>query len=195
MIGALQTFRENRRVLGWALLACASTFAFAFALVPLYRIACEQIFGIRLEQTPTGADSVAGYEIDEDRWVTVEFDAGTNSRLPWSFWSERTTMQVRPGEMNEALFFARNDDAGSIVGQAVPSVSPPQASIYFNKTECFCFTEQLLASGEERPMPVRFVIDPDLPAQISTVTLSYTFFNNEHATTRLLSASGHSEPR
>jgi cytochrome c oxidase assembly protein subunit 11 len=89
------------------------------------------------------------------------------------------------------MFHARNIDTKPIVGQAVPSVAPSRASIFFNKTECFCFTEQLLHPGEERPMPVRFVIDPALPPEITTLTLSYTFFNNEHATARVAAAGMH----
>jgi cytochrome c oxidase assembly protein subunit 11 len=93
-------------------------------------------------------------------------------------------MRVHPGVLTEAIFYARNDSDRPIVGQAVPSVAPSAASIFFNKTECFCFTEQLLAPGEERAMPVRFVIDPALPAKMQTLTLSYTFYNNDLATQR-----------
>ena len=182
--------QQNRLVLRRAMLACVVAFVFAFSLVPLYRVACEKVFGIRLEQTPTGEAKVAGYQVDTTRWVTVEFDAAVNSKLSWGFWSERPSLRVHPGELVEAMFYARNDDSSVIVGQAVPSVAPAQASIYFNKTECFCFTEQLLNPGEQRPMPVRFVIDPDLPSDISTLTLSYTFYNNEHATAREAAATG-----
>lgn len=182
---------ETRKVLGRAILACACTFLFAFSLVPLYRIACEKVFGITLERTPTGETVVASYEVDTSRTVTVEFDAGVNSRLNWAFRSDQFQMQVHPGQMYEATFHARNMDSMPIVGQAVPSVAPSRASIFFNKTECFCFTEQLLHPGEERPMPVRFVIDPALPPEITTLTLSYTFFNNEHATARVAAAGMH----
>jgi len=185
----LDAAQQNRITLRRALIACAVAFVFAFSLVPLYSIACEKVFGIRLDQTPTGEAKVAGYRVDTSRWVTVEFDAGVNSQLPWGFWSAKASMRVHPGELVETLFYARNDDTAVIVGQAVPSVAPAQASIYFNKTECFCFTEQLLNPGEQRPMPVRFVIDPDLPKDITTLTLSYTFYNNEHATAREAAAA------
>ena len=92
---------------------------------------------------------------------------------------------MHPGQLNEAIFVARNDSPLPIVGQAVPSVAPAAVAIYFNKTECFCFTEQVLQAGEQREMPVRFVVDPALPKNIDTLTLSYTFFNNEMATQRL----------
>jgi cytochrome c oxidase assembly protein subunit 11 len=97
---------------------------------------------------------------------------------------------VHPGKLYEAMFSARNLEGRAIVGQAVPSVAPSRASIFFNKTECFCFTEQLLEPGQERPMPVRFVVDPALPKEITRLTLSYVFYNNEHATARIASAAG-----
>lgn len=180
---------DNARVVRRALLVCAGAFAFAFSMVPLYRIACEQVFGIKLDADAASVGDVGAMVVDESRLVTVEFDTGVNSRLDWAFRSELASMQVHPGKLYEATFFARNDSPRSIVGQAVPSVAPSTASIYFNKTECFCFTEQLLDAGEERAMPVRFVVDPALPGNISTLTLSYTFYNNEQATARIAAAA------
>ena len=94
-------------------------------------------------------------------------------------------LRVHPGEIAEANFWAENSSDQAIVGQAIPSVAPATASLYFNKTECFCFTEQLLGAGERRRMPVRFVVDPALPDNIDTLTLSYTFFENDLATAKL----------
>jgi cytochrome c oxidase assembly protein subunit 11 len=108
-----------------------------------------------------------------------------NSKLPWQFEPQQLTMQVRPGEQYEATYFARNTSDRAIVGSAVPSVAPARASGYFSKTECFCFTAQTLAAGEGRAMPVRFIVDPDLPADVGTITLSYTFFKNEAQTAQL----------
>jgi cytochrome c oxidase assembly protein subunit 11 len=179
---------SSRSVVKRALVVAAIAFVFCFSLVPLYRIACEVVFGIKLEQGGVGEARAASYEVDESRWVTVEFDAGVNSQLPWTFRPAIAQMKVRPGQPSDAMYFARNDSALPIVGNAVPSVAPSTASQYFNKTECFCFTEQLLAAGEERPMPVRFVIDPALPPDVHTVTLSYTFYNNELATARVATA-------
>ena len=175
----------TRSVVKRALVVCVIAFVFCFSLVPLYRIACEQIFGIKLSNGPIGEAKASGYAVDESRWVTVEFDAGVNSGLPWEFRPAVTQMKVRPGEPTDVLYYARNTSVLPIVGQAVPSVAPSTASNYFNKTECFCFTEQRLNAGEERPMPVRFVVDPALPPEISTLTLSYTFYNNEIATARI----------
>ena len=178
---------DNAKVIRRALLVCACAFAFAFSMVPLYRIACEKVFGIKLDDQAAQAGDLAG-AVDEDRLVTIEFDTGVNSKLDWAFRSELPSMQVHPGQLYEATFFARNEAATPIVGQAVPSVAPSTASIYFNKTECFCFTEQLLQAGEERAMPVRFVVDPALPENVTTLTLSYTFYNNELATARVAAA-------
>ncbi len=160
-----------------------AVFVLTFSLVPLYRIACEKVFGIRLEQGPGQANSSS--QAAESRTVTVQFDGGVNSKLAWAFHPEQLTMQVVPGQLYEALYFARNDSTSATVGSAVPSVAPARASGYFTKTECFCFTAQTLAAGETRDMPVRFIIDPDLPDDVKTVTLSYTFFKNEALTSQL----------
>lgn len=175
--------RSGRSVLRRAVFASLAAFTLAFALVPIYRVACEKLFGIRFEEGPA---QVKGFEPDLGREVVVEFDTSVNSKLPWSFRYEVATMKVHPGVLTEAIFYARNDSDQPIVGQAVPSVAPSSAAIYFNKTECFCFTEQLLGPGEERAMPVRFVVDPALPGRMQTLTLSYTFYNNELATRRVL---------
>ena len=159
-----------------------AAFGFAFALVPLYRIACEKVFGVRLEQGPVQAGKVSD---KQDRWITVQFDGGVNSKLPWNFKPEQATLRVQPGRQYEALFFARNDGDRAIVGNAVPSVAPARASGYFSKTECFCFTAQTLQAGESRDMPVRFIVDPDLPAGVKTITLSYTFYKNDTLTAAL----------
>ena len=181
----MSTRASSRRTLRTALLVAVGSFVFAFSLVPLYRLACEKLFGISLERGPVGEARVASMQVDAERWITVEFDATVNSRLPWTFRPDRLSMRVRPGEIYEATYLARNDADHPIVGNAVPSVAPSSASAWFSKTECFCFTEQLLQAGEERHMPVRFIIDPRIDASVRTLTLSYVFFNNEAATARL----------
>jgi cytochrome c oxidase assembly protein subunit 11 len=167
------------KLLGVAL----GAFAFTFALVPLYRIACEKVFGVRLEQGPSEASAHA--PVAKERWITVQFDGGVNSKLPWAFKPEQLTLRVQPGQQYEAKYFARNDGSRAIVGNAVPSIAPARASGYFSKTECFCFTAQTLQPGEARDMPVRFIVDPALPADVHTITLSYTFFKNDALTDRL----------
>jgi len=186
--------RRNAGLLKLGLVALGA-FAFTFSLVPLYRIACEKVFGIRLEQGPgqvRNASAAAGER--PSRTVTVQFDGGVNSKLPWAFEPEQLTMQVVPGELNEALYFARNDGSGPVVGSAVPSVAPARASGYFTKTECFCFTAQTLQPGESRDMPVRFIVDPDLPADVKTITLSYTFFKNEAMSAQLVAPKAANTP-
>ncbi len=159
-------------------------FGFSFALVPLYRIACEKVFGIRLERGASDpGDAMASAR--SERMVTVTFDGGVNSKLPWEFGPRQLSMQVRPGELYETTYYARNTSDRDIVGSATPSVAPARASQYFNKTECFCFTAQTLVAGETREMPVRFIVDPDLPEDVRTLTLSYTFFKNDTLTERL----------
>ena len=149
-------------------------FGFGFALVPLYSALC-QITGLN-GKTGRIDESLAVGVVDKDRWVTVEFVTNVNSALPWEFWSGQAKMRVHPGEVNEALFYSHNVTKRGIVGQAVPSVSPGRAAKHFNKTECFCFTQQHLAAGETREMPVRFIVDAGLPADVRTITLAYTFF-------------------
>jgi cytochrome c oxidase assembly protein subunit 11 len=163
-------------------------FAFTFALVPLYRIACEKVFGVRLEKEAIAAPLDA--KANTQRTVTVMFDGGVNSKLPWDFEPQQATLQVHPGQQYEASYFARNTSNRAIVGNAVPSVAPARASGYFSKTECFCFTAQTLAAGEGRAMPVRFIVDPDLPADVSTITLSYTFYKNEAQTAQINAPKG-----
>ena len=167
------------KMLGIAL----GAFVFTFSMVPLYRIACEKVFGVRLEKGPVAASTAAGG--NDSRWVTVQFDGGVNSRLPWAFRPEQETLRVHPGQQYEAKFFARNTSDHAIVGNAVPSIAPARASGYFSKTECFCFTAQTLDAGESRDMPVRFIVDPDLPRDVNTITLSYTFYKNATLTARL----------
>jgi cytochrome c oxidase assembly protein subunit 11 len=172
------------KMIGVALAA----FGFAFTLVPLYRVACQKVFGVRLEQGP--AQVRADVVSKQERWVTIEFDGGVNSKLPWHFKPEQATLRVQPGRQYEALYFASNDSDRAIVGNAVPSLAPARASGYFSKTECFCFTAQTLQARESRDMPLRFIVNPDLPADVKIITLSYTFYKNDALTAALHSAKG-----
>lgn len=178
---AADTGRLVRRVA----LVLVGSFVFTFSLVPLYRIACEKVLGIKLQEGPAGQQQVVGLRQDTKREVTVEFDGNVNSALPWGFHPSRRSMKVHPGELYDATYWAKNQSDHAIVGNAAPSITPSDASSYFHKTECFCFTQQTLLAGEQKLMPVRFYVDPNLPANVDTVTLSYTFFTNEAATARL----------
>ena len=173
--------------LGTILAVSLAAFVFTFSLVPLYRIACEQIFGIRM--SGQAADAGAIGPAKAERWVTVQFDGTVNSRLPWGFTPNQTRMRVKVGELYEASYHAVNNSAGVVVGSATPSVAPARASRYFNKTECFCFTAQTLTAGQSQEMPVRFIIDPALPPDVNTVTLSYTFFRNDTLTEQAATSS------
>lgn len=162
-------------------------FGFGYAMVPLYEKFCE-ITGIggRTGDAVVESELIAG--VDTARTVTVHFDANVNSRLPWRFVPTERFMEVHPGKLYETVYIAYNTARRPVVAQAVPSVAPGQASLYFNKVECFCFTEQLLGPGESREMPVRFTIDPELPQGIELVTLSYILYKNDDATAELAAA-------
>lgn len=152
-------------------------FGFAFALVPLYNVICD-ITGINGK---TGAQAALVEEIDAtlapvDREVTVEFLAKAARGMPWEFRPLEDRMVVRPGQMNHATFYVRNRTQQSVTGQAVPSVSPGQASLYLKKVECFCFEQQMLPAGGEMEMGVSFYVDADMPSTINELTLSYTMF-------------------
>ncbi len=172
--------RNNRKLYGMLLGVAVSMFGFGFAMVPLYDIFCD-VLGVRLDD---GTGEIAASEMDEflgdeDRWVTVQFDSSVESKLPWTFRPAQPVMKVRVGELTETTFYAMNTANEAVIGHAVPSVAPARASIYFAKTECFCFTQQELAAREEQHMPVRFIIDPDLPNNVTTLTLSYRFYRSE----------------
>lgn len=159
-----------------ALIAVAM-FGFGYLLVPLYDVFCE-ITGLNGKTGRVDEASVAAqYQPDLSRTVTVQFVANNNVDMPWEFGPVVKTMQVHPGQVYAALFTARNPTGHRMVGQAVPSVAPNKASRYFNKTECFCFNEQPLAAGETKEMPLRFIVDPKLPEDVSTLTLAYTLFD------------------
>jgi cytochrome c oxidase assembly protein subunit 11 len=177
--------QQNRGVLKVALIVVAAAFLFGFAMVPIYRIACEHVLGIKLAENATSEEKAASFVEDDTRTIRVQFVASVNSKLPWKFQPEVPSVEVHPGKLSEAWFDATNNAAEAIVGNAVPSVAPNTASLYFNKTECFCFTEQLLKAGESRRMPVRFIVDPKLPREITELTLSYTFYENTVATERV----------
>lgn len=150
-------------------------FGFGYALVPLYDVFCE-LTGVNGKTGELSTQAVNQLVIDYDRTITVQFDANVNSHLPWTFKPLKKQMTVHPGEVSEAVFMVVNNSNATITGQAVPSVAPLQGSLFFNKTECFCFTQQTLAANEQREMVVRFVVATDLPKKISALTLSYTFF-------------------
>ncbi|MES9851348.1 MAG: cytochrome c oxidase assembly protein [Candidatus Thiodiazotropha sp. L084R] len=151
-------------------------FGFGFAMVPLYNLFCE-VTGTqslsqrsKIEQTNTLSD-----EVDSSRWVTVKFDATVNPNLPWEFEAVTRSLRVHPGETYEVNFLAHNRSGSSVTGQAIPSVVPWQATPYFSKLECFCFNKQTLTGNQLTEMPLRFMVSTDLPKDIHSLTLSYSF--------------------
>lgn len=162
---------ENRRLLTRLVLGAAAMFGFGFLLVPFYEKICE-VTGINNLLQP---DRIVNTQIDTGRLVTVQFDANIHD-LPWRFRPLQGPVRVHPGELTTVVYEVANTRDEPITGQAVPSYAPQLAGQYFLKMECFCFTQQTLGPGEQRTMPVAFVVDPALPAEISTITLSYTFF-------------------
>jgi cytochrome c oxidase assembly protein subunit 11 len=168
----------NRRVVKRLLLAAVAMFGFGFALVPLYDVFCD-ITGINGKTGRIEAEAALSQQVDTERMVTVEFLSSVRSDLAWDFKPAVKRVRVHPGEVTEVHYVARNRTGETVAGQAVPSLAPGLAAKYFNKTECFCFTRQTLGPNEEKLMPLRFVVDPELPEEIGTVSLSYTFFEAE----------------
>jgi len=174
------TEKANRRT-GWRLaLVVVGMFAFGYALVPLYSVIC-QVTGLNGK---TGRADAVDAPVDNSRWVTVQFTGSTMNGLPWQFKPLQNSVRVHPGEVAEIYYEARNPTKEIITGQAVPSLAPNEAALHFKKIECFCFTHQTLKPGESRKMPVRFFIEPSLAKSVSTVTLSYSFFNVDQASAK-----------
>lgn len=158
------------------LLVVVGMFGFGYALVPLYGFICD-VTG--LNGTNSGLTLEAGVTESPDlsRTVRVEFLTTVNNNLPWDFSAQESSVEVTVGKFHTVTFEARNNGTNDVVAQATPSVVPWKAAGYVRKTECFCFSPQPFASGEHKVMPVRFLVDPDLPEGIDTITLSYTFFD------------------
>jgi len=170
----------NRRMLMKLLVVALGMFGFGFALVPFYEKMCE-LAGLRKVWQPGQVETgTANTQVDLTRTVTIEFDSNIRM-LPWTFKPLASSVEIHPGELTQMVYEVRNTLAEPVTGQAVPSYGPRLAAQYFRKLDCFCFTQQTLAAGEVRQMPVVFVIDPDLPRDVNTITLSYTFFRVDGA--------------
>ena len=165
----------NNRSLTLRLLVLAvAMFGFGFLLVPLYDVFCEITgFGGRTNDSALVVDE----RPDESRTIRVEFITTVNQYAPWKFSPDTTSMNVHPGRMYVATFSATNLSDNDKVGQAIPSVAPISASDHFKKIECFCFEHQEFAANEERALPLQFIIDPELPEYVDTITLQYTLFD------------------
>jgi cytochrome c oxidase assembly protein subunit 11 len=160
------------KLLGFTL----GAFAFGFALVPLYDVLCDVTgFG---NQKRLAERSLIESAPDLNRIVTVDFLADLPSAGNWEFRPVLRSIDIHPGQLYAADFIARNLTGRATTAQAVPSISPSKAAAYFHKTECFCFTPQHFAIDEQREMPVRFIVDPKLPAYVDRITLAYTFYDD-----------------
>ena len=175
---------ENFKMVGKLAVITVAMFAFGYALVPLYKAICEMtginILSIAERQVPgvgsagKNASLPANTQVDLSRTITVEFDA--NARGPWEFKPAKRSLQVHPGELATVMYEFQNTQNRRMAAQAIPSYAPRQAAAHFNKLECFCFNQYTLDPGEKKEWPVAFVIDPKLSKDVTTITLSYTFF-------------------
>jgi len=165
--------RSNRRLGTRLAVVVMAMFGFGFALVPFYEKICE-VTGLR---NIAQADTV-NTQIDSSRMVRIEFDTNVRN-LPWQFKPKEPIIAVHPGALTQATFEVVNTTDRPVTGQAIPSYGPQYAAQYFRKLDCFCFAKQTLAPGERRLMPVVFVIDPAAPRELTTISLSYTFFEVE----------------
>jgi cytochrome c oxidase assembly protein subunit 11 len=164
----------NRSMLIKLVVVALLMFGFGFALIPMYRAIC-QVTGINnLVQRDATEREARNTQVDMTRTISVEFDA--NARGLLGFKPEQTSLDVHPGEVMTVMYDISNNEGRTIDAQAIPSYAPKQATEYFRKIECFCFTQQVLKANETKRMPVVFVIDPKLPKDVKTITLSYTFF-------------------
>lgn len=176
------TQQKNSRLVRRLLIVVLAMFGFGYALVPLYDVFCD-ITGIN-GKTDGVAVKETAYQVDKSRQITVEFTTSLNESAPMLFKSEMKKLKVTPGEYYTVNFYAENLTDKDMVARAIPSITPGPAAEYFKKTECFCFSEQTFKAKEGKTMPVRFVVDPELPDRYKTITLAYTFFDNTEKSTK-----------
>ena len=185
---------SNKKTAGLLSLVAVGMFGFGFALVPLYSLICDT-FGLNgkfteIEQGTVNvaqqAERAKGIQKRQDlsRKVTVEFFSSLNQNLQWEFRPVTRKLTLHPGEVKTVKYYAKNKTGREVIAQAIPSISPGPANKYFTKMECFCFKQQTFKPGEEKEMPLIFVVDPDLPKNISTISLAYTFFDTQNRTTQ-----------
>lgn len=168
--------KTNRTVVK-SLIAVVAMFGFGFAMVPLYDVFCD-ITGLNGKTSGPYDEAKAEQQtVDEARQVRVQFVTQNNESMPWEFRPVDYQVEVHPGQIIAVDFYARNPTNKPMVAQAVPSLSPSEGTDFFHKTECFCFSRQVLDAGEEVLMPLRFVVDEALPSHLGTLTLSYTLFD------------------
>ena len=166
--------RSNRALLARLAIVAVVMFGFGYAMIPFYEQICKAT-GLR---DIAAADTVTNTQVDAERTVRIELDANV-SKLPWRFRPLTPIVVTHPGEVMQVVYEVENSTDRPMTGQAVPSYGPQRAGNFFKQLECFCFTKQSFEPHEKRQMPVVFVIDPKLPKDVATITLSYTFFEVE----------------
>jgi len=173
--------RKNKWLAGKLSLTAVAMVAFALVVLPaLYNLICD-ITGLDGRTGRIEKEQALATRPDKTRLIKIEFDANVNAGLPWEFKALKKRLEVHPGEVATVSYYAKNMSNRTIVGQAVPYVTPIKVAKYFNKTECFCFSQQKFGPGEDKEMPLRFIVDPDLPENVNTITLSYTFFDTKQS--------------
>jgi cytochrome c oxidase assembly protein subunit 11 len=168
--------QKNTKIVRKLVFIVLGMFGFGYALVPIYDVFCD-ITGLN-GKTSSEAIAEAVYDVDINREITIEFITTVNGTAPIKFYGESKKMKIHPGQYYTVNFYAENKTDKKMVARAIPSVTPGLAAEYLNKTECFCFTEQTFEPNEKKAMPVRFVVNPELPVRYKTITLAYTFFDN-----------------
>jgi cytochrome c oxidase assembly protein subunit 11 len=169
--------QANRSLTRQLWIFAAGSFAFGFALVPLYDILCD-VTGYGDRSKLVEASTVVEAPV-ANRLVTVEFISDAPAFGDWEFRPEASSLEVQPGRLYEAKFYARNLRSQPVIAQAIPSIAPLQATQYFHKTECFCFTPQAFDAQQTRELTVRFIVDPKLPLNIDRLTLAYAMYDGK----------------
>ena len=173
----MSELNKGHGILTWKLLAiAAASFAFAFALVPLYNVICG-VTGVGDQSLLLKKAKAAAEHPDPSRTITVEFLGGAGGAGQWDFHPIKREIEVHPGKLYAAEFFAHNLTGQAVTVQAIPSIAPSKVAPFFHKTECFCFSPQHFTVNEQRDMPVRFIVDPAIPSYVDRITLSYTFYD------------------
>lgn len=165
---------KNNRLIKKLLWILVGSLLFAFALVPLYDVLCS-LTGLNGKTNNTAA-VLEKAKVDESRWVTVQFTTNVMTGLGWNFYPKQPSIKLHPGQIETVIFIAKNITNQVVVGRAVPSVTPGIGAANLKKIECFCFINQSLKPGEEKEMPLRFFVSPEIPSDVSEMTLSYAFF-------------------
>lgn len=165
---------KNKKLVRKLLWLVVGSLLFAFALVPLYDVLCT-LTGLN-GKTQNSAELMSKAKVDNTRWVNVQFTSNVMPGLGWNFYPKQASIKLHPGQIETVLFVAKNTTNEVVAGQAVPSITPGIAAANLKKIECFCFVRQSLNPGEEKEMPLRFFVSPELPRDVTEMTLSYSFF-------------------